>query len=73
MDYQLFTNSIFMLLLLPIVYQSFANQPHIVAVATDYSNLLYQYFTYHYQSYLVLYITSLPMINNKLPIHHYQS
>ena len=73
MDYQLFTNPIFILLSLPTVYQSFANQPHIVAVATNYSNLLYQYFTYHYQSYLVLYKTSLPTITNKLPIHHYQS
>ena len=69
-----------MLLSLPIVYQSFANQPHpfyyighIVAVATNYSNLMYQCFTNHYQSDPVLYITSLPMITNKLPIHYYQS
>ena len=70
MDYQLFTNPIFMLLSLPVVYQSSANQPHIVAVATNYSNVLYQCFTNFYQSDLVLYITSLLMITNKLPIHH---
>ena len=69
-----------MLLSLPIVYQPFTNQPHpfyyighIVAVATNYSNLLYQRYTNHYLSDPVLYITSLPMITNKLPIHHYQS
>ena len=69
-----------MLLLLPIVYKSFANQPHffysighIVVVATNYSNLLYQHFTNDYQFHPVLYITSLPMITNKLPTEHYQS
>ena len=43
-----------MLLVLPIFYQSFANQSHpfyyidhIVAVATDYSNLLYKCFSSH--------------------------
>ena len=77
MDYQTFTNAFFLLLLLPIIYQSFANQPHPfnynchnVAVATNCSNLMYQCFTNHYQSDLVLYITSLPMITNKLPICH---
>ena len=62
-----------MLLSLLIVYQSIANQPHpfycishIVAVATNYSNLMYQ-------SDPVLYKTSLPMITNKLSINHYQS
>ena len=56
-----------MLLSLPIVYQSFANQPHpfyyighIFALATNYSNLMYQCFTNHYQS-------------DPVPIHHYQS
>ena len=70
----------FILLSLPIVYQSFANLSHafyyighIVALATNYSNLLFQYFTNHYQSDSVLYIISLPMITNKLLIHHYQS
>ena len=69
-----------MLLSLPIVYQSSANQPHpfydidhIVAVATNYSILMYQCFINHDQSDPVLYITSLPMITNKLPIHPYQS
>ena len=69
-----------MLLSLLIVYQSFANQPHpfyyighIVAVATDYSNLLYQCLTNHYQYDPVFYITSLPMITKKLAIHYYQS
>ena len=59
------------------VYQSLANQPHpfhyighIVAVATNDSNLMYQCFTNHYQSDLVLYITNLSMITNKLPIHY---
>ena len=32
---------------------------HIVAIATNYCNLLHQYFTNHYQSDLELYITSL--------------
>ena len=65
-----------MLLSLPNVYQSFANQvhsfyciSHIVAIVTNYSNLLYQCFSNHYQSDPVLYIISLPMITNKLPIH----
>ena len=78
-DYQWFTNLI-LLLLLSTVYQSFANQPnsfyytaHIVATVTNYSNLLQKCFTNHYQSDPKLYITSLPMITNKLPIHHYQS
>ena len=64
-----------MLLSLSKVYQSFANQPHpfyyighIVVVAT---NLMYQCFTKHYESDPVLYIASLPMITNKLPIQHY--
>ena len=80
MDYQSFTNAVFMLLSLPVVYQSFANQPHpfyyidhIAVAATNYSNLLYQCFANHYHSDPVLYITSLPMITNKLPIYHYQS
>ena len=80
MDYQSFTNAIFMLLSLSIVYQSFANQPHpfyyigdIAVVATNYSNLLYQCFANYYQSDPVLYITSLPMITNKLPKYHYES
>ena len=79
-DYQWFTNAIFMLLSLLIVCQSFANEAypfyyigHIAVVATNYSHLLYQCFTNHYQSDPVLYITSLPKITNKLPIHHYQS
>ena len=69
MDYQLFTNVIFLLLSLLIVYQSFANQPHlfyyignIVAVATNYSNLIHQCFINHYQSDPMFYITSLPII-----------
>ena len=41
---------------------------HIVAVATIYSNLLYQCFTKHYQSDSVLYIISLPMITNKFRV-----
>ena len=63
-----------MLLSLPVVSQSFANQPHpfyyiadIATIVTNNSNLLYQCFTNHYQSDSVLYITSLPMISNKLP------
>ena len=39
-----------------------------VAVATIYSNLLYQCFTKHYQSDSVLYIISLPMITNKFRV-----
>ena len=38
---------------LPIICQSassFCYIAHIVAIATNYSNLLYQYFTNHYQS-----------------------
>ena len=80
MDNQRFNNVIFMLLSLPIVYQSFANQPdpfyyigHIVAAATNYSNLMYHCFTNDYQSDPVLYVTSLPMITNKFPIHNYRS
>ena len=80
MDYQWFTNVIFVLLTLPIVYQSFPNQlhpfyyiDHIAAVATNYSNLMCQCFTNHYQSDPVLYITRLSMITNKLPTHHYHS
>ena len=46
---------------------------HIVAVATNNSNLLYHCFANHYQSDPVLYTTSSPVITNKLPIHHYQS
>ena len=60
---QLFTNQLH-----PFYYIS-----HIVAIEINYSNLLYQSFINHYQSELVLYITSLPMITNKLPIHYYQS
>ena len=75
MDYQRFTNAVFMLLSLPIVYQPFVNQPHpfyyIAAAANNYSHLMYQCFTNHCRSDPVLYITSLPMITNKLPIHHY--
>ena len=80
MDYQWVSNAIFMLLLLPIIYQSIANQPHsfycidqIVAVAAACSNFLHQCLTNYYQFDPVLYITSLPMITNKLQIHHYQS
>ena len=68
MDYQLFTNAIFLLLSLPIVYQSFANQPHlfyyigdIVAETTNYSNLMHQCFINHYQSERMFYISSLPI------------
>ena len=74
--YQLITNDLlvqFLLLSLLNVYQSFANQPHpfyyivhIAVIVTDYSNLLHQCFTNHYQSEPVLYITSLRMITNKL-------
>ena len=39
----------------------------------NYSNLLYHCFTNDYQSDPVFYVTSVPMITNKLPIHHYQS
>ena len=56
---------------LPIICQSalsFYYIPHIVAIATNYSNLLYQCFTNHYQSDPVLYISSLPMIINNLLI-----
>ena len=56
---------------LPIICQSvssFYYIAHIVAIATNYSNLLYQCFTNHYQSDPELYITSLPMITNNLPI-----
>ena len=49
-DYQWFTNAIFMLLSLPIVYQSFANQAHpfyyigyIFVVTTNYSNHMAQW------------------------------
>ena len=52
---------------LPIICQStlfFYYIVHIVAIATNYSNLLYQCFTNHYQSDPVLYITSLPMVTN---------
>ena len=80
---QLITNDLLMQFLciiiancLPIICQSalsFYYIPHIVAIATNYSNLLYQCFTNHYQSDPVLYISSLPMIINNLPIHHYQS
>ena len=73
MDYQGFTNPFFMLLPLPIVYQSFANHPHafyyidhIVTVAINYPNLLHQSLTNHYQSNPVHYITSIPMITSKL-------
>ena len=52
---------------------SFYYIAHIVAKATNYSNLLYQCFTSHYQSDPVLYITSLPMITNNLPILYCQS
>ena len=69
-----------MLLPLPIVYQSFANHlhafyyiDHIVTVSTNYPNLLHQSFTNHYQSNPVYYTSSIPMITNKLEIHHYQS
>ena len=60
---------------LPFICQSgsfFYYIDHIVSIATNYSNLLYQCFTNYYQSDSVLYITSLPIITNKLPIH-YQS
>ena len=61
---------------LPIICQSassFYYIAYIVAIATNYYNLLYQCFTNHYQSDSVLYISSLPMITNNMPIHHYQS
>ena len=61
---------------LPIICQSalsFHYILHIVAMATNYSDLLYQCFTNHYQSNPVLYISSLPMIINNLLIHHCQS
>ena len=61
---------------LPIICQSISSFyyiAHIVTLATSYSNLLYQCFINHYQSNPELYITSLPMITNNLPIHHYQS
>ena len=61
---------------LPIICQSalsFYYIPDIVAIATNYSNLLYHCFANHYQSDQVLYISSLPMIINNSPIHHYQS
>ena len=64
--YQLFTNH------LPVSLISYYIG-HIVAVATNYSNLLYQCFTNHYQYNPVLYITHLPMITNKLPIQHYRN
>ena len=77
---QWFTNAIFMLLSLPFLYQSFSNQlhpfhciSHIVAVASNSFDLMYQCFTNYYQSHPVLYISSVPIITNKLPIHHYQS
>ena len=41
---------------------SFSLHWPIVAVAINYSNLIYQCFTNHYQSDPVLYITNLPMI-----------
>ena len=59
---------------LPIICQSassFYYIAHIVAITTYYSNLLYQRSTNHYQSDPKLYITSLPMITNNLPIYHY--
>ena len=46
---------------------------HIVAIATNCSNFLYQCFINHQQSDSVLYITSLPVIISNLPINHYQS
>ena len=61
---------------LPIICQSalsFYYISYIVTMATSYSNLLYQFFTNHYQPDPVLYIFSLPMIIYNLPIHHYQS
>ena len=44
---------------------SFYYIAHIVTIVTNFSNLLHQYFTNHYQSDPVLYITSLPKITNK--------
>ena len=52
---------------------SFYSIAHVVAITTNYYNLLYQSFTNHYQSDSVLYISSLAMITNNLLIHHYQS
>ena len=52
---------------LPIICQSalsFYYIPYIAAIATNYSDLLHQCFTNHYQSDPVLYISSLPMIIN---------
>ena len=45
---------------------SFYYIAHIAAIATNYSNLLYQCLIDHYQSDPVLYITSLQMIKNNL-------
>ena len=62
--------------LLPVICQSASfiyYIAHIVAIATNSSDLLYQCFTNHYQSDPEPYIFSLPMITNNLPIHHYQS
>ena len=56
--YQLLTNH------LPISPTVFITLAIIVAVTTDYSNLMYQCFTSHYKSDLVIYITNLPMITN---------
>ena len=60
---------------LPIICQSvssFYYIAHIVAIATNYSNLLYRCFTNHYQSDPELYITSLPMITNNIGNFHCQ-
>ena len=61
---------------LPVICQSAASFyyiANIVAITINYYNLLYQCFTNHYQSDSVPYISSLPMIINNFPIHHYQS
>ena len=57
----------------PIILILFITLPILLlSIVTNYSNLLYQCFTSHYQSDLMLYITSIPMIINNLPIYHYQ-
>ena len=73
------TTGIFMLLSLPMVDQSFANQPRpfcyidrTVAVVINCSNFLYRCFTNHYQSDQGLHISSLTMTTNILLIYHFR-
>ena len=73
------TTGIFMLLSLPMVDQSFANQPRhfcyidrTVAVVINCSNFLYRCFTNHYQPDQVLHISSLTMTTNILSIYHFR-